>query len=134
MQTNRRGFLGAAAAAGTLAVAGTARAAEDKRVLRMGVIGVGWYGMVDAKAALKVGGVEVAAVCDVDTEHLKKAADELEKAQGKRPKQFKSYQELLGMSGLDIVVIGTPPHWHALMLIAAVEKGLDVYVEKPLAG
>ena len=78
MQTNRRGFLGAAAAAGTLAVAGTARAAEDKRVLRMGVIGVGWYGMVDAKAALKVGGVEIAAVCDVDSEHLKKAADELE--------------------------------------------------------
>jgi len=43
----------------------------------MGVIGVGWYGMVDAKAALKVGGVEVTAICDVDSEHLAKNAEEL---------------------------------------------------------
>ncbi len=133
MQTNRRGFLGAAAAAGTLAVTGTAGTAEDKRVLKMGVIGVGWYGMVDAKAALKVGGVEIAAVCDVDSEHLKKAADDLEKLQGKRPQEFRLYEEMLDKAELDIVAIGSPPHWHALQLIACLDRKLDVYCEKPLS-
>jgi len=130
-KTTRRTFLGATAA-GTWAVAGAARAADDK-VLKMGVIGVGWYGMVDAKAALKVGGVEVAAICDVDSQHLADSADELEKLQGKRPKTFKLYQEMLDMPGLDAVIIGTPPHWHALPFLAALEKGLDIYCEKPLA-
>ena len=75
-KNNRRVFLGAAAAAGTLALSRSAhcQGTEDKKTLKMGVIGVGWYGMVDAKAALKVGGVEVTAVCDVDSEHLAKAA------------------------------------------------------------
>jgi predicted dehydrogenase len=135
MKTNRREFL-TAASAGTLAAAGAASftsAAEDERVLKMGVIGVGWYGMVDAKAALKVGGVEVTAVCDVDSEHLKKAADELEKLQGKRPKEFKLYEEMLDQAELDVVAIGSPPQWHALQLIAALDRGLDVYCEKPLA-
>ena len=55
------------------------------------------------------------------------------KRQGSRPKEFKEYQELLDVSGLDAVFIGTPPHWHALIFIAACEKGLDVYCEKPLS-
>ena len=99
----------------------------------LGVIGVGWYGMVDVRAALKVGGVEIAAVCDVDRDHLKQSADELEKLQGKRPQTFKLYEELLDLKGLDAVIIATPPHWHALQFIAALQHGLDVYCEKPLA-
>ena len=132
MKTNRRDFLGAAAA-GSLALGRVAYAAEKERTLKLGVVGVGWYGMVDAKAALKVGGAEVVAVCDVDSEHLKKSANELEKLQGTRPKEFKLYQDLLGMKGLDAVIVGTPPQWHALVFIAALEAGLDVYCEKPLA-
>jgi len=134
MQTNRRTFLGAAAAATVAAVSGrrTYAAAAD-RPLKLGVIGVGWYGMVDAKAALKAGGCEIAAICDVDSEHLKSSADELEKLQGKRPQAFKLYQDLLDLKGLDAVIIATPPQWHALPFIAALEKGLDVYCEKPLA-
>jgi xylulokinase len=61
-QGNRREFLGtAAAAAGTLAFRRAVHGAEpDKPAeLKMGVIGVGWYGMVDAKAALKTGGVKI---------------------------------------------------------------------------
>lgn len=134
-QANRRDFLRAAAAAGSLAIAGAApaqpRAGEQS--LRMGVIGTGWYGMVDAKAALKVGGIEVVAVCDVDSQHADQAADELEKLQGRRPQTFKLYQEMLDTADLDIAVIGSPPHWHALHLLACLEHGLDVYVEKPLA-
>lgn len=128
----RRAFLGAAAATGA-ALGRTVSGAAADRKLKMGVIGVGWYGMVDAKAALKVGGVEAAAICDVDSEHLDKNASELENLQGTRPKTFKHYQDLLEQDGLDFVVIGTPPHWHALILLAALEKGLDVYCEKPVA-
>ena len=105
----------------------------EEEKIKIGLIGSGWYGMVIAKAALDVGGVEVVAVCDVDSEHLNKSADELEKLQGSRPKTYKEYQELLEQDGLQVILIGTPPHWHALQFIAACEKGYDIYCEKPLA-
>lgn len=132
MQTNRREFLGVAAA-GALALGTARRAVAANEKLRMGVIGVGWYGMVDAKAALKTGEVEVVAVCDVDSEHLDKSAAEIEQLQGKRPATFKLYEELLDKTPLDVVVIATPPHWHALQFLAALDHGVDVYCEKPLA-
>jgi len=105
----------------------------QERKIRLGLIGSGWYGMVDAKAALKNGGVEIIGICDVDSEHLDSSADELEKLQGTRPGTFKYYPELLDMKGLEAVIIGTIPHWHALQFIAACNKGLDIYCEKPLA-
>jgi predicted dehydrogenase len=106
---------------------------HQDRKLKIGLIGAGWYGMVDINAALKVGGVEIIAICDVDTEHLNNSANDLEKLQGKRPETFKYYQDLLEMKGLEAVFIGTMPHWHALQFIAACNKGLDIYCEKPLA-
>lgn len=106
---------------------------SDQRKIKIGLIGSGWYGMVDAKAALKTGGVEVIGICDVDSEHLTTSADEIEKLQGSRPKAFKYFHDLLDMRGLEAVIIGTIPHWHALQFIAACNKGLDIYCEKPLA-
>ena len=133
MNSDRRTFLGALAAGGAAWAGSQAAGASPQQPLRLGVIGMGWYGMVDAKAALKAGGAEIAAICDVDSEHLDKSAVDLEKLQGKRPRTFKLYQDLLGSKGLDAVIIATPPQWHALQFIAAVEEGLDVYCEKPLA-
>jgi len=105
----------------------------QERKLKLGLIGAGWYGMVDATAALKAGNVEITALCDVDSAHLKSSADEIEKLQGKRPATFKYYGELLELKDLDAVIIGTMPHWHALQFIAACKKGLDIYCEKPLS-
>jgi predicted dehydrogenase len=105
---------------------------EDRK-LKIGLIGAGWYGMVDATAALKAGGVEIIALCDVDSDHLKTSADEIAKLQGKRPAVYKYYNELLELKGMDAVIIGTMPHWHALQFIAACKKGLSVYCEKPLS-
>jgi predicted dehydrogenase len=124
-----------------LSVAGSAAMASSfylpgnsqDRKLKIGLIGAGWYGMVDIKAALKIGGVEVIALCDVDSAHLNSSADEVEKLQGKRPKTFKYYKDLLDIKDLEAVFIGTMPHWHALQFIAACQKGLDIYCEKPLA-
>lgn len=126
----RRGFLQSAAAAGAVKmVYGQAR----DRKLKIGVIGAGWYGMVDMKAAYDVGNVECAAIADVDSEHLSTSAAECEKAQGSAPRQFKDYRELIAMPGLDALIIGTPPHWHALNFIEACRKGLPVYLEKPVS-
>lgn len=129
---HRRQFLGAAAG-GTLAATDLLRGAENPQKLKIGLIGCGWYGMVDLKAALKVGGVEFVALCDVDREHLDQNAEETKKLQGTRPKTFKDYRELLEVPGLQALIIATPPQWHALPFIAACRKGLDIYCEKPVA-
>ena len=131
---NRREFLGAAAL-GTAAITQLdARAAEPAGPkLKLGLIGCGWYGMVDVEAAFRAGGIEVLALCDVDSDNLKNSADKVEKLQGKRPQTFKLHEDLLKTPGPEAVNIASPPHWHALQFIAAVERGLDVYCEKPLA-
>ena len=134
MAINRRTFMGTAAAgAGALALSPATHGASEQDPLRIGVIGVGGYGMSDAKAALKAGGAEISALCDVDSEHLRTNAQQLEKLQGTKPQSFKEYAELLDVDGLNAVIIATPPHWHALPFIAALDKGLDIYCEKPLA-
>ncbi len=130
----RRDFLGAATV-GTLAAGGLLHrsSAADSAKLKFGLIGCGNYGMSDVRAAFKVGGVEVIALCDVDSQHLAESATAIEKTQGSRPQTFKHYQELLATPGLNAVIIATPPHWHALPFLAAVENNLDIYCEKPLA-
>jgi predicted dehydrogenase len=121
--------IGAAGVASSVYIPGI----QETRKLRIGLIGAGWYGMVITTAALKSGGVEVIGVCDIDSDHLKTSADEIEKLQGTRPKTFKYYQELLDMKDLEALFIGTIPHWHALQFIAACRKGLAIYCEKPLS-
>jgi len=108
-------------------------ASVQNQKLRIGLIGAGWYGMVITKAALQTGNVEVVAICDIDTEHLETSIAEVEKLQGKQPAAFTDYRDLLEVKNMNAVFIGTPPHWHALQFIAACEKGLDIYCEKPLA-
>jgi len=130
-QINRRNFLGAATV-GVMAAPVVLRGAAAEKI-KLGLIGCGWYGMVDVEAAFKVGGVEVTALCDVDSDHLQKSAEKIEKRQGLKPKTFKDYRELLALPGLQAVIIATPPQWHALPFIEALDKKLDVYCEKPLA-
>lgn len=135
-KVNRRQFIGSAAA-GVLALSGqfcnSAALPAQNNKIKFGLIGCGWYGMVNVKAAFKTGGVECLALCDVDSDHLATSADSVEKLQGSRPKTFKDYRELLEVPDLQAVIIATPPHWHALPFIAALEKKLDIYCEKPLA-
>jgi len=129
---NRRVFMGTlATAAATLR--GRASATQTRDTVRLGLIGCGWYGGVVLDAAFKAGGVELAALCDVDSDHLEKTAQKYAALQPGRPKGFKDWRELLAMPGLQAVVIATPPHWHALPFIDACRRGLDIYCEKPLA-
>jgi predicted dehydrogenase len=72
------------------------------------------------------------AICDVDESHLTKAAAEARK---KNPdvKTYKDWREVIERPEIDIVHIPTPPHWHALMSIAAAEAGKDIWCEKPMS-
>ena len=137
---NRRTFLraGATGAAG-LALSGLTRsfAAElaDAKKLRVGLIGTGWYGKCDLWRLLQVAPVEVVSMCDVDKQMLGRAADmaAVRQSSHKRPRLHSDYREMLKEKDHDIVLIGTPDHWHALPMIAAVQAGADVYVQKPIS-
>ncbi len=129
---NRRNFL-QTTALGTAATLSPFHLLAKENKLKIGVIGTGWYGMVLVKAGLKSGIMDVAAIADVDENHLTESAEETAKLQGKKPKTYKHYQDLLQQKDLDAIFIATPPHWHALQFIAACEAGLPVYCEKPLS-
>lgn len=139
---NRRQFLGTVAAGAAAVspvrslIAQVSSPPTDPsapRKVKVGLIGVGWWGMINARAAFKAGGVEVLAICDIDSEHLEKSAEEVEKLQGTRPKTFKLYAELLETPGMEAVIISTPPQWHALPFLAALSKGMHIYMEKPVS-
>jgi len=109
-------------------------AAAQMRILgandrvRAGIIGAGGRGRY-LIGQFKELGVEVAGVCDVYEPNLQAGLNEA--SSGARP--FRDYRRLLDEKGIDAVIVATPDHWHARMVIDAVEAGKDVYVEKPLA-
>lgn len=100
---------------------------------RVGLIGTGWYGKVDLFRLMQVATVDVVSVCDVDREALEEAVNLVaERQNGVKPRAFHDYREMLAQKDLDIVLIGTPDHWHALQTIDAIAAGADVYVQKPI--
>ncbi len=132
---DRRKFLQASATTAGLTVA--AREAlghiAEGPIKRVGVIGPGWYGKVDVLRLIQVVPVEVVSLCDVDSQMLEGAADIVAERQAshKRPRLYSDYRKMLAEKDLDIVLIATPDHWHALTMIEAVKSGADVYVQKP---
>jgi len=139
---DRRQFITATtAAAGVgLSLAATrerliAQEVADQKPKRVGLIGCGWYGKNDLFRLMQVAPVEVVSLCDVDKKQMDKAADIVAQRQKskERPRLFGDYRELLKEKDLDICLIGTPDHWHALTMIAACEAGADVYCQKPIS-
>ncbi len=127
---NRRQFLGTAAG---LAFLPGARAAEKPR--KVGLIGSGWYGKVDLFRLIQVEDVDVVALCDVDSRMLDHAAGMTATRQksGKEPRKYGDYREMLKQEEMDLVLIATPDHWHALPMIEACQAGLDIYCQKPIS-
>jgi predicted dehydrogenase len=132
-EMNRRTFLNMATGAWVASSLSPSMAATEAPPIRIGLIGCGWYGGVLLDAAYKVGGVDVVALCDVDQRHLRETAEKLRQRQGREPRTFRLYHEMLAAGGLDAVFIATPPHWHALQFLAALDAGVHIYCEKPLA-
>ena len=127
---NRRRFIGAAASS-LLLVPGARPATPSRKVA---VIGPGWYGKVDLFRLIQVEPVDVVALCDVDSRTLKAAAELTAQRQksGKEPRMYADYREMLKQEELDLVLVATPDHWHALTMIAACQAGADVYCQKPI--
>ncbi|AQG80831.1 Gfo/Idh/MocA family protein [Spirosoma montaniterrae] len=102
---------------------------------RVALIGTGWYGKSDLFRLIQVAPVEVVALCDVDQNLLNGAAKLVSQRQksGKTPKLYGDYRKMLAENQLDIVIIGSPDHWHALQCIDALKAGAHVYVQKPIS-
>ena len=134
---NRRHFLKGATASLALSAFGAhgMDLINQGKTLRVALIGTGWYGKSDLFRLIQVAPVEVIALCDVDKNVLAAAADLVSKRQksGKKPKLYGDYRKMLSENKLDIVVIGTPDHWHALQTIDAIKAGAHVYVQKPIS-
>ncbi|MHC4398777.1 MAG: Gfo/Idh/MocA family protein [Planctomycetota bacterium] len=138
--SSRREFL-KTAAAGTAAAAMTAasyaRTPGANGRIRIGQIGCGNRGfgahMAGVHKHAEQENVEIAAVCDVWTEHLKRAAAKVKEWFGRAPLATTKYEDVLAMKDLDAVMIASPDHQHCMHLEAAAQAGKDAYCEKPLA-
>jgi len=102
--------------------------------LNIGAIGINGMGWADTLAALKVPGVNLVAICDVDKNVMDKRMNDLTKMNYDvtKVRRYDDYRQLLDQKDIDAVAIGTPDHWHALIMIHACQAGKDVYVEKPV--
>lgn len=99
----------------------------------LGVIGSGGRGTLVMTVFQKDSSLRVGAVCDVYEPNLENALSAAAKAQGGvTPKAYRNYRQLLDDKSIDAVLIATPEHWHAQMVLDALSAGKDVYVEKPL--
>ncbi len=132
---HRRDFLKQSAAA--FAVANLPVYAQQLADMkkRVGLIGTGWYGKTDLLRLIQVAPVEVVSLCDVDRKMLAEAAEIVSTRQlsKKKPRTYSDYRAMLKERDLDIVIIVTPDHWHALPMIEAVKSGMDVWVQKPIS-
>lgn len=138
---NRRNFIQKSAQAGAglaltaalpwqaLAQQKQSVAASDK--IRVGVIGVNGMGWSNLTSMNKIPEVQVVALCDVDSNVLNWRKYELAK-NGVTVKTFEDYRKMLADKDIDVVIIGTPDHWHCLQMVEACAAGKDVYVEKPI--
>lgn len=138
--TNRRAFLKHS----TLAVSTVALSAlpverfahaAGSDALRIGLIGTGDRGsylMREIFAAREKRGATITAVCDVWKKNREAAVARVKQTTGHEPRSCTRYGELLSLSDVDAVVIATPDFSHGTILVAALEAGKDVYVEKPM--
>jgi len=102
--------------------------------VNIGAIGINGMGWADTTSMLKIPGVNLVAICDVDQNVIDSRKKDLEKLKidASKVATYTDYRKLLDRKDIDAVIIGTPDHWHALIMVHAVEAGKDVYVEKPV--
>jgi predicted dehydrogenase len=132
---NRRQFLSLAPALALSQFPAHSQNYDHQKVRRVGVIGPGWYGKSDLFRLVQVSPIEIVSLCDVDSvmlDNAAKMAAERQKSH-KTPRVFKDYRKMLAEKDLDIVLVATPDHWHALAMIEAVKSGADVWVQKPIS-
>ena len=138
MYLHRREFLAVSAATGAafaVPAVWAQPAAVAAKKYRVALSGCGWYGTSDLLRLIQVAPVEVVGLCDPDTKQLTTTSGLVCQRQklSQGPPVFGDYRQMLKACRPDIVLVATPDHWHALQMIAAVEAGADVYVQKPIS-
>lgn len=107
--------------------------APSNRVV-MGCIGTGWMGTDNLRSFLNEPDAKIAAVCDIDKNHLNNARDIVNKKYGNTDcAAYHDFRELIVRDDIDAVSLAPPDHWHAIVAIAAARAGKDIYGEKPLS-
>ncbi len=125
MHYSRRSFLATAPA--------FLAAQSPNESIRVAVIGVGNRGSFLLRHTLRVPGVQVVAVSDIDPERLDRAVAQVSAAGGSAA-AFADFRKMLDdRKDIDAVIIATPVDTHKMVAIAALEVGKHVYCEKPLA-
>jgi predicted dehydrogenase len=104
--------------------------ANDK--IQVGLIGANGMGYSDLVSFLKNPEIECVALCDIDRNVLNRRTDDLVKMNIARPKLYVDYRKMLENKDIDVVIIGTPDHWHCLNLVNSLEAGKHAYCEKPI--
>ena len=140
MNPSRRNFLKKSAVAATAIGVATVIpekvwsspfAPADK--VNVALIGCRNMGFGILKHHLDTGMVNCVALCDVDENVLKEKSETVKKDYNQSPELIKDYRKVLERKDIDAVIIGTPDHWHCLIMVEACQAGKDVYVEKPMA-
>ncbi len=138
MNSTRRGFIknasllaaGAALPVDALSFIQRKDAATDK--IRVALIGANGMGFNNLASFLKNPEIACTALCDVDKNVLDKRTKDLTELGAAAPKHFADYRKMLEYKDIDVVIIGTPDHWHCMQFVDSLEAGKHVYVEKPL--
>ncbi|MBU6174252.1 MAG: Gfo/Idh/MocA family oxidoreductase [Planctomycetes bacterium] len=128
----RRAVLQSAMAAGTVwATAPKIRASSKAKKYRTALIGSGWWGMNILRDAMSAGNCQPVALVDVDRDVLEIAAEKVSALSSDTPKVYEDVREMLDKEKIEIAIVATPDHWHALNAIDAIKAGAHVFVEKP---
>ncbi len=137
MKLNRRHFIKGSTAMLALTAFGAhgMERIDRKDPYKVGLIGSGWYGKSDLFRLIQVAPVDVVALSDPDKNMLDEAAKLVSQRQksGKEPKKYGDYKRMLSENKFDIVLVGSPDHWHALHAIDAIKAGAHVYLQKPIS-
>lgn len=149
----RRTFLQQTATASASIAAPAVFAQAQGKKYRCATIGCGWWGLNITRYAMASGEIQMVGICDVDNSqreldrvhsnqlggkydakkpYLDKVYDLVNTLSGDQPRKYTDYREMLEKEKPEIVIVGTPDHWHPLCTIDAVKAGAHVYVEKPI--
>ena len=146
-EINRRDFIRRAGLTTVSVSMAAAGLVASRRVLgandrvRVGVIGTGRQGRDDMEDIARQPDAEIVALCDVYQLNLDEAQRSLQMVEIKstmtnsnaKPDIYKDFRQILDRKDIDVVIVGTPDHWHALPTVEACKAGKDVYVEKPIS-
>ncbi|RTZ69216.1 MAG: gfo/Idh/MocA family oxidoreductase, partial [Verrucomicrobia bacterium] len=136
----RRSFVERSLATGAVLALPTHRVLGANSDIRVAIIGCGGKGTSHLRDFATKPGVRIVAISDADKAHMNSAENQLKNTLDKqganvdaRYRQHQDFRHILDRPDVDVVVIATPNHWHALLTVMACQAGKDVYVEKPVS-